>query len=266
MPQGSHADVRPRRDELLSFAGELADVAAPIATRWFRHPLDIDLKSDKSPVTAADRAVEQAVRAAIAARYPAHGILGEEQGRERLDAEVVWVVDPIDGTRSFITGYPLWGTLIAAAVRGVPEVGVIAMHALGERWIGAKGEATRLNGAVCHARDCRDLATARLFTTSPYYFTADERAAFERLLPLVHTARFNGDCYNYGLLASGHIDLVVECRLEPFDYCSLVPVVEGAGGRITDWAGRPLGFESDGRVIAAATPELHAAAMRAMGV
>ncbi len=266
MPQGLHASAVPGRDVLLSFAGELADIAAPVATRWFRHPLDIDLKSDKSPVTVADRAVEQAVREAIAARFPAHGILGEEQGRERLDAEVVWVVDPIDGTRSFITGYPLWGTLIAAAVEGVPEVGVIAMHALNERWVGAKGEETRLNGAVCRTRACRDLASARLFTTSPYYFKPDERDAFERLLPLVHTTRFNGDCYNYGLLASGHIDLVVECRLEPFDYCSLVPVVEGAGGVITDWAGQPLGFESDGRVVAAATPELHAAAMRAMGL
>jgi len=266
MPRVLHADAAIDRETLAGFAVELADLAAPIATRWFRHPLDIALKSDKSPVTAADRAVEAAIREAIAARYPDHGILGEEQGRERLDAEVVWVVDPIDGTRSFITGYPLWGTLIAAAVAGVPDVGVISMTAMNERWVARRGAPTLFQGTPCRTRDCRDLAEARLFTTSPYYFTAEERAAFEALMPLVHTTRFNGDCYNYGLLASGHIDLVVECRLEPFDYCALVPVVEGAGGVMTDWEGKPLGFESDGRVIAAATPELHAAAMRAMGL
>lgn len=266
MPRTLPAVAAIDRETLAAFAEGLADLAGPIATRWFRHPLDIDLKSDKSPVTAADRAVEAEIRAAIAARWPEHGILGEEQGRERLDAEVVWVVDPIDGTRSFITGYPLWGTLIAAAVGGVPEVGVIAMAALKERWVGRRGGATLFQGRPCRTRDCRTLAEARLFTTSPYYFTTEERAAFEALLPLVHTARFNGDCYNYGLLASGHIDLVVECRLEPFDYCALVPVVEGAGGVITDWEGKPLGFDSDGRVIAAATPHLHAEAMCAMGL
>jgi len=266
MPRNTGADAAIDRETLAAFAGELADLAAPIATRWFRHPLDITLKSDKSPVTAADRSVEAALRKAIAARYPAHGILGEEQGRERLDAPVVWVVDPIDGTRSFITGFPLWATLIAAAGDGIPQVGVIAAHALGERWVGIKGAPTTFQGQPCHARDCRTLAEARLFTTSPYYFTAEERTAFEALMPLVHTTRFNGDCYDYALLASGHIDLVVECRLEPYDFSALVPVVEGAGGVMTDWEGKPLTLESDGRVIAAATPELHTAAMRAMGL
>lgn len=266
MPQTTAIGSEIERKALMEFALELADTAEPIATRWFRHGLAIDLKADKSPVTEADRSVEAALRAKILARFPNHGILGEEQGRERLNAEVVWVIDPIDGTRSFITGMPLWGTLIAAVVDGVPEIGVIAAPAMAERWIGHRGFGATFQGAPCRTSGCQDLEHARLFTTSPYYFRPDERAAFEALMPLVHTTRFNGDCYTYGLLASGHVDLVVECRLEPFDYCALVPIVEGAGGVITDWDGNSLGLGSDGRVIAAATPELHAAAILAMGL
>ena len=266
MPQSSAKGAVADRANFASFAVELADIAAPIAMQWFRHGLAIDLKADRSPVTEADRTVEAELRSAISARFPGHGILGEEHGRERLDAEVVWVVDPIDGTRSFITGMPLWGTLIAVVVRGSLEIGVISAPATSERWVGERNQPTTLNGSPCRTSGCRELAQARLFTTSPYYLHADERARFEALMAKAHTTRFNGDCYTYGLLASGHVDLIVECRLEPFDYCALVPVVEGAGGVISDWEGKPLGLGSDGRVIAAATPELHAEAMRAMGL
>jgi len=266
MPLDPAARITTDRTALAEFALSLADAAEPIASQWFRHPIDINLKSDKSPVTEADRAIESTLRESVLATYPEHGILGEEHGSERLDADIVWVIDPIDGTRSFITGYPLWGTLIATVIHGTPEIGVIAAHAMNERWVGKKGSTTTFNNTACSTRNCTSLANARLFTTSPYYFTSDERTAFETLLSKAHTTRFNGDCYNYGLLASGHIDLIVECRLEPFDYCALVPIVEGAGGVITDWNGAPLNLHSDGRVIAAATPELHTEAMRVMGL
>jgi hypothetical protein len=256
MPQGSHADVRPDRDELLSFAGELADIAAPIATRWFRHPLDIDLKSDKSPVTAADRAVEQAVRAAIAARYPAHGILGEEQGRERLDAEVVWVVDPIDGTAA---SSPLSsvGNPDRGGGAGSPSRG--DRHAcLGEVGSARGGGTPSRRGLPCRLPRSGDGAAVHHLAL---LFYADERAAFEGAA-VAHTPASTAIATTMACSPPAHRS-VVECRLEPFDYCSLCRVWRGAGGdhRL---GGAVARFESDGG-DRGGDPELHAAAMRAMG-
>ncbi|WP_142846628.1 histidinol-phosphatase [Telmatospirillum sp. J64-1] len=252
--------------EFLDFAEALAGEAGGLAAQWFRKPLDIEKKRDESPVTIADRTIEAALRKRIAARYPDHGLFGEEHGCVGLEAHKLWVIDPIDGTRSFISGWPLWGTLIALLEDGAPQLGIIEIPALRERWIGARGRATRFrngNGQemLCKTSPCRLLAEARCYTTSPFYFTSRDRLAVEALLARTHTPRFGGDCYSYAMLAAGHVDLVVEARLEPFDYCALIPVVEGAGGIITDWAGRPLDLESDGRVIAAATPELYAEAL-----
>jgi histidinol phosphatase-like enzyme (inositol monophosphatase family) len=245
-------------DRLLPFAAELADTARGLSRRWFRHKLAIDLKADLSPVTVADREIEAALRARIKAAFPDHGIFGEEAGRERCEADAVWVIDPIDGTRSFITGWPLFGMLLALMWQGRPLFGQIDMPALNERWVGFAGRPTLFNGEAVTTSGCARLEDATLYATSPDGFSAGEWQVFEQVSRRARTRRFGGDCYSYGLIASGYIDLVVESGLQPYDYLSLVPVIEGAGGVITDWSGAPLGIASDGRVIAAASAALHA--------
>ncbi len=244
-------------NELAEFSEALARSAAPEAMSWFRRPMTVESKPDLSPVTIADRRMEAAIRARINRRWPDHGIFGEEHGQENLDRENIWVVDPIDGTRSFITGMPTFGTLIAHLVGGRPVVGVVFMPALDECWVGVRGRPTRFNDAPCRTSGCARLRDARLYATSPDMFDEAGRAAFERVSAEALMRRFGGDCYAYGLLAAGHVDAVVEMGLHPYDYLALVPVIEGAGGVITDWRGAPLGLESSGHVVAAASPALH---------
>ena len=243
-------------DDLMSFARQLADTARPVSMRYFRQRLSIDQKTDDSPVTVADRNTETALRDLIRQRFPEHGIYGEEHGQTRLDQRLIWVLDPIDGTKSFITGTPLFGTLIALLDAGVPKVGVIDMPALNERWIGADGN-SEFNGERCQTRSCRTLAEASLALTTPDMFDQTDGQRFQKVADRVRFRRFGGDCYNYGLLASGFIDLVIEADTQPYDYLPLVTIIEGAGGVISDWDGNPLGLNSDGRVVAAATAELH---------
>lgn len=248
-----------------SFAQTLTDHVRPLSRKWFRHPLAVDTKADESPVTQADREVEAALRDVIAQHYPDHGIFGEEFGSLHAEAEFVWSLDPIDGTRAFISGNPLWGTLLALLHRGKPVLGVIDIPMLDERWIGAAGSSTQLNGEDCRVSACTELRQAILYATSPDIFEGAELAAFDALTQAARMRRYGGDCYSYGLLASGHVDLVVEAGLQPYDYLALIPVIEGAGGVITDWTGQPLSLESQGRVVAAATPQLHRQAMRVLG-
>lgn len=248
-----------------AFAQSLADRVRPLSRKWFRHPLAVDTKADDSPVTQADRQVEAALREAIASHHPDHGIFGEEFGASRTEAEFVWSLDPIDGTRAFISGNPLWGTLLALLHRGRPVLGLIDIPMLDERWIGLAGAATQLNGERCTTSACTGLDDAILYATSPDIFAGAELAAFDALAAQTRMRRYGGDCYSYGLLASGHVDLVVEAGLQPYDYLALMPVIEGAGGVMTDWTGQPLGLASQGRVIAAATPALHRHAMQVLG-
>jgi inositol-phosphate phosphatase / L-galactose 1-phosphate phosphatase / histidinol-phosphatase len=212
-------------------------------------------------VTVADRAAEAAMRQLIAARFPEHGIVGEEFGRVREDAEFVWVLDPIDGTKSFISGVPLFGTLIALVRRGRPILGIIDQPISGERWVGAEGQPTILQGRAVRSRACAALPTATLFATTPEMFEGPDRDAFERLAGAVKLVRWGADCYAYGLLAAGFIDLVVEAKLKPYDFCAMVPIVEGAGGVVSDWRGDPLGLHSDGRVLIAGDAAAHRAAL-----
>ena len=251
--------------EMGRYAEEIATEARQIALQWFRHPLAIDTKADESPVTIADREVEQALRRAIGRRYPGHGILGEEFGLDHTDAEFVWSIDPIDGTRSFISGNPLWGSLLALLHRGSPVFGLIDIPATGERWTGMQGRAATFGGQPCRTRDTATLHRAILYATAPEIFNAEEFRAFEKLTGSVYLRRYGGDCYSYGLLAAGHIDLVMEAGLQPYDYLALAPVITAAGGVITDWQGRPLHMGSGGQVLAAANPALHAQALERIG-
>jgi histidinol phosphatase-like enzyme (inositol monophosphatase family) len=248
-------------DEFIVLATRLADASGPILRKYFRSGVAVHDKADATPVTVADREAEAAMRALIEAEAPAHGIVGEEHGTVRGDADYVWVLDPVDGTKAFITGKPLFGTLIALLHRGAPILGIIDHPALGERWLGAAGRATTFNGSPATTRPCATLAEALLNTTSPDMFRGRDADSFGRLSAAVKFAHYGGDCYGYGLLASGYFDLVVEARMQPYDYCALVPVVTGAGGVTTGWGGEPLTLESDGRVLAAGSAEIHAAAM-----
>lgn len=243
--------------ELENFANQLADLAVSPSLEFFRHPLDIERKADASPVTIADRRIETILRDSIAARFPDHGIFGEEHGAQGLSNRYVWVIDPIDGTKSFITGMPTFGTLIACLDNGRPVAGVISIPPTGERWSARVGGATMFGDGHCATSQCTRLSDARLYTTSPDAFDAPGLAQFEAISTRAAMRRFGGDCYSYGLLASGHVDAIIEMDLHPYDYMALVPIIGAAGGVITDWQGAPLGLDSTGQVVAAATHELH---------
>ncbi|HXC91764.1 MAG TPA: histidinol-phosphatase [Stellaceae bacterium] len=251
----------PNLDNFVSLASDLADAAGAAIRPYFRTKLTVDDKPDSTPVTAADRAAEQVMRRMIESRFPDHGILGEEFGRVREDAEFVWVLDPIDGTKSFISGVPLFGTLIALTHAGRPILGVIDQPVSRERWLGVQGRPSTLNGAAIRCRSCAGLGSATLFATTPDMFRGADAAAFGRISAAVKLTRFGADCYAYGLVAAGFVDLVLEASLKPYDFCAVAPVVEGAGGVATDWRGSALGLASDGRVLVAGDRRSHEAAL-----
>jgi inositol-phosphate phosphatase / L-galactose 1-phosphate phosphatase / histidinol-phosphatase len=252
-------------DTFLAFALRLADAAGEVIRPHFRKPLAVSDKADLTPVTAADRAAEETMRALIEARFPEHGILGEEFGRVREDAEFVWTLDPIDGTKSFISGVPLFGTLIALTRGGCSILGVINQPISRERWVGAVGRPTTLNGAAIRCRACPMLAAATLFATTPDMFEGEAAACFARVSAAVKLTRFGADCYAYGLVATGFVDLVLEASLKPYDFCAMVPIVEGAGGVATDWRGGSLHLASDGRILVAGDRRAHDAALALLG-
>jgi histidinol phosphatase-like enzyme (inositol monophosphatase family) len=238
----------------IDLANALADAAGAAIRPFFRARYEIETKADQSPVTEADQAAELAIRRLIEAERPRDGIIGEEYGALREDAARQWVLDPIDGTRSFIAGRPIFGTLIALMQDGWPVLGIIDQPISGERWVGAMGLPTTFNGKPVRTRACRDLDQAILATTGPQYFPGHLGEHFAILAGQCSDTIWGGDCYNYGLVASGHIDIVVEAGLKLHDLAALVPIVEGAGGRMCDWAGEPLTDASEGNVIAIGDP------------
>jgi histidinol phosphatase-like enzyme (inositol monophosphatase family) len=244
------------RADDIALAHRLADAAGAAIRPLFRAAWTHEAKDDASPVTEADRAAEAAMRRLLDAEAPRDGIIGEEYGSERADASRQWVLDPIDGTVSFMAGRPIFGTLIALLQDGWPVLGIIDQPIVGERWVGVTGRPTLFNGKPATTRACRSLTDAVLATTGPQYFSDHDGEHFMALAAQTAHKRliFGGDCYNYGLVASGHVDLVVEAGLKLHDYAALVPVVEGAGGTMCDWNGDPLHSESDGHVIALGDP------------
>jgi len=258
--------AEPALAALVPFAHQLADVAAAVVGRYYRTAVSVEAKADASPVTIADREAERAMRELIRASYPEHGIEGEELGAERADAELVWHLDPIDGTKSFITGRPLFGTLIGLSRAGVPLLGVIDQCVSGERWLGRVGESSSWNGQPIRVRSCGTLRDAVLSVTSPRMFGAAERGAVARVEDAVRFPVYGGDCYAYGLLAMGFIDLIVEADLDAYDFMALVPVIEGAGGIVTDWQGAPLSRASDGRIVAAGDRRVHESALKLLAL
>jgi histidinol phosphatase-like enzyme (inositol monophosphatase family) len=246
-------------DRFLAAAEAAADVAGAVVRPFFRAGFAIDTKADRSPVTIADRTAEQAMRAVLAARFPDHGVLGEEFGLDRPEALLRWVLDPIDGTRAFVSGRPTFGTLIALLDGETPILGVIDQPVSRERWIGAAGRRTVFRGSYggrAGCRPCASLADAELSATSPTMFDGDAEPRWQRLAGMVRRNYWGGDCYAHGLLALGQIDVIAETTMKLWDWAALVPVVEGAGGRVTDWSGQKLRPEGDGRVLSVGDPTL----------
>lgn len=235
----------------LELAQMLADTAGAAIRPWFRRPFLVETKEDFSPVTIADREAEAAIRRLLSQYRPNDGVIGEEYGDDRPDAERVWVLDPIDGTRAFVTGRPLFGTLIGLMQAGTPVLGVIDQCIIGDRWLAGPDQPTLFNGQRCHVRHGLTLAEARMGTTSPQAFASEDFARFEQVRTAARDTLYGGDCHNYGLVAAGHLDAVVESGLKIHDWAALVPVISGAGGVMTDWLGQPLTMASRGAVIAA---------------
>lgn len=243
--------------EFISLTNRLADEAGTIIRQHFRTAFDVESKADTSPVTIADRAVETRLREIIEQERPQDGIFGEEFGIKKSQNGLIWVLDPIDGTKSFVIGRPTFGTLIALCEGDAPILGLIDQPILKERWLGAKGAQTLFNNAPVKTRTCKSLAAACVSSTTPAMFskTGPVYEKFERAAKMMS---WGADCYAYGLLASGHCDIVVEANLSPYDFAALVPVIEGAGGKMCDWRGNSLTLKSEGNVIALGDPALWA--------
>lgn len=252
--------------DFAAFIEKLATVSGETILPFFRTSLGVDNKKtgrDFDPVTEADRAAEAAMRRLIATNFPQHGIVGEEFGNERADAEYVWVLDPIDGTKSFIGGFPIWGTLIALLHHGQPAFGMMHQPFIGERFTGDNG-AARYRGPAgarkLSVRRCASLGEATLYTTTPLLMSEAERALFVGVEREVRLSRYGGDCYAYCMLAAGHVDLVIEAGLNSYDIAALVPIITGAGGLVTTWDGKPA--HQGGNIIAAGDARVHEAAMK----
>jgi histidinol phosphatase-like enzyme (inositol monophosphatase family) len=243
-------------DADIALAQRLADAAGAAIRPYFRTAVEATRKGDASPVTVADRAAEEAMRAILKAERPDDAVHGEEFGTTTGTSGRTWVLDPIDGTTAFLAGRALFGTLIGLVVEGWPVLGVIDQPIARERWVGATGQATLFNGQPVRTRACRQLADASLATTGPHYFDDHQGSHFMALAARTDHKRMvmGGDCYNYAMLASGHVDIVCEANLKLHDWAALVPVVEGAGGVMADWNGEPLHAASDGCVLALGDP------------
>jgi myo-inositol-1(or 4)-monophosphatase len=255
--------------DFAAFVDELATVSGEAILPFFRTSLGVDDKSGGArfdPVTAADRAGEMAMRTLIRSTFPHHGIVGEEFGSERPGAEYVWVLDPIDGTKSFISGMPAWGTLIALTRFGEPVYGMMHQPFIGERFAG-DGAAAHYRGPAgrrdLRVRSCASLGEALLHTTSPLLMNDADRAAFQRVEANARLSRYGGDCYAYCMLAAGHVDIVIETELKPHDVIPLIPIIAGAGGILTTWEGGAA--EQGGRIVAAGDPRMHEAAIKLLG-
>lgn len=249
-------------ERILAKAVEVAVQASAIPLAHFRKPLDLVAKEDESPVTIADRDTETFIRASLVEAFPEDGLFGEEFGATEGQSEALWIIDPIDGTRSFITGNPLFGMLIGRLVAGTPQIGIVRMPALNETFAGAVGQGATLNGRPIRVRRTTDLSQAMVYVNEPGKIHAADPARFARLCQVGHTRRMGYDCYPHALVAAGQVDVVVDCGLQPYDYLPLIALIEAAGGVVCDWQGSSLGMHSDGRVVTAATPELRDAMLR----
>ena len=247
----------PSNEELMNAALEISAAAAAVPMQYFRSAIAVEDKPDETPVTIADRETETNIRRAIEARFPGHAIFGEEFGKSGENADYTWIIDPIDGTRSFICGFPLFGMLLGVLHSDEPVAGVIRMPALGEVFSGFRSGGAMKDGAPISCRKDIRIKDARIVINEANRMMLSEPLRLRKLMSVGQIRRFFNDCYPFALLAMGQIDVVIDSDLQPYDYLPVVPVVEAAGGMMTNWRGEKLGLDSDGSIVAAATPELH---------
>ena len=245
-------------DVFTRFGESLVDASGKLILNYWRQGPEVYTKADDSPVTIADRRAEATIREMIESEYPDHGIAGEEFGHEKMDAEYIWSIDPIDGTKAFISGSPLFGTLIALLREGTPILGIIDIPATGERWIGGEKLPATLNGRSLQTRTGLNLCDATSGSTSPKMFTGGDMERLQRLHDKINLPIYGGDCYLYGMLALGSIDLVIEAQLADYDYLAPAALIKAAGGIATDWQGGALGIGTTDKIIAAGDKKLHA--------
>lgn len=250
-------------DELFLATIELADLAAEISRRQFRCNIDIETKEGAYPVTFVDREIEECLRQRIKKNYPDHGIIGEEFANHDLGKKYIWVIDPIDGTAAYVTGKPTFTTLIALLEDGNPIIGVIDQAILNDRFIGVADHGAWFNGGKLTSSKCNDLHLARLNVTTPYMFKTEvEKKAFARMSQKIKLISFGGDSYAYGLLAAGHIDIIMEADLGYYDVASLIPIINASGGIITDWQGNKITQQNfKGQCLASSNSQLHKSAL-----
>ena len=248
--------------KLIDFANYLADLSQPIAKKYFRLDNGEIAKDDDSPVTKADREIEKIIRAEIEKHFPEHGIIGEEYGNKNETADYVWILDPIDGTSSFIIGRPLFGTLIALTYKGKSVLGIMNQPITSERWMGIEGEGSWFNGKKIQTRNCTEISSAVMCASSSHYFENGDEKILKDLSAITKYQRlggiiYGGDCYSYASLASGFVDIVIDPGLKVYDYAALIPIIEMAGGVVSDWSGNDLELKSNVKLVASGTKELH---------
>lgn len=253
--------------EIINFANYLADISEEIAKKYFRLDNGEITKDDDSPVTKADREIEKIIREEIEKKFPDHGIIGEEFGDKNTDADFVWILDPIDGTSSFIIGRPIFGTLIALTYKGKSVLGIMNQPILGERWFGINGVGATFNGKKIQTRNCTELANSVICSSSSFYFQNGDEEILKRLCATAKYQKlggiiYGGDCYSYASLASGFVDIVLDPGLKVYDYAALQPIIEMAGGVVTDWQGKDLKLKSNVKLVASANAQLHEKVLR----
>jgi inositol-phosphate phosphatase/L-galactose 1-phosphate phosphatase/histidinol-phosphatase len=238
------------KKEFSEFSNRLADLARPLARKSFRNNILINKKEDFSSVSNVDFEIESILFEMIAKNYPEHGFIGEELHYAKTKSQYTWVIDPIDGTSSFISGKPTFCTLISLLFEGTPILGIIDQPITGERWYGQKEIPTTFNSKICSSNQYNS-SFIRLACTTPSMFSRDEYTYFEKAMKISDSTTFGGDAYNYGILCLGYIDVVMEASLKIYDVASLIPVVEGAGGQVTDWKGNAINLDTfDGKILA----------------
>lgn len=253
--------------EVFDFANHLADIASDISKRYYRQPNGEAAKSDDSPVTIADREIESVIRQEILKKFPNHGVIGEEFGSHNPNAENVWIIDPIDGTSSFITGRPIFGNLIALRQGDKVVLGIMNQPITNERWIGVEGEGSYLNQQKIRTRNCSELSEAVMCTSSPFFFTGKDEILFKKLCQKTKYqhlggAIYGGDCYSYGCLASGFVDIIIEPGLKIYDFAAHLPIIQNAGGVVSDWQGNDLKLEMGAKLLACGDKILHQKALK----
>ncbi len=254
-------------EEIIKFANYLADISQPIAQKYYRLNNGEISKEDDSPVTKADREIEEIIRQKISQKFPDHGIIGEEFGDIKTDAEFVWILDPIDGTSSFIVGRPTFGTLIALTYRGKAILGIMNQPINNERWVGIAENGSYFNGKKIRSRNCVEIENSVMCSSSSFHFKNDDELILKKLSAATKYQKiggiiYGGDCYSYACLASGFVDIVIDPGLKVYDYAALIPIIEMAGGVVSDWHGKDLELKSNVKLLASANAELHQKALK----